>query len=118
MTEPKRITPEEHREQIKAYTDEVSHYEEYATVLKRVLESGCAASFPEALVQARPKSISSFAEKCVRRYDKYPDAVNQMTDLCGIARGHQEIRPRYRGQIPGNTREGGARGASIVKQRS
>lgn len=33
--------------------------------------------------QARPKSIASFAEKCVRKHDKYPDAVNQMTDLCG-----------------------------------
>jgi len=29
----------------------------------------------------RPRS--SFAEKAVRKFDKYPDAVNQMTDLCG-----------------------------------
>ena len=27
--------------------------------------------------------MSSFAEKAARKFDKYPDAVHQMTDLCG-----------------------------------
>jgi ppGpp synthetase/RelA/SpoT-type nucleotidyltranferase len=34
-------------------------------------------------VQSRAKTVSSLAEKCVRRYAKYPDAVRQLTDLCG-----------------------------------
>ncbi len=83
MSEKKGITPQEHRKQIEAYTAEFPHYATYAVVLKRILERAGAVSIPEAFVQARPKSVSSFAEKCVRRYATYPDAVNQMTDLCG-----------------------------------
>jgi len=33
-------------------------------------------------VQARPKSIASFAEKILRK-NKYSDPINQITDLCG-----------------------------------
>jgi ppGpp synthetase/RelA/SpoT-type nucleotidyltranferase len=58
-------------------------YATYADTLRRVLEHACQVSFPEALVQARTKTISSFAEKAARKFDRYPDAVNQMTDLCG-----------------------------------
>lgn len=43
----------------------------------------CELSLPNAYVQARPKSVHSFAEKCVRKQDKYKDPVNDMTDLCG-----------------------------------
>lgn len=78
-----KITPEKHREQIEAYGEEYPCYEIYANVLKRVLEGACAVAVPEAFVQSRAKTLSSFAEKCVRRFDRYPDAVNQMTDLCG-----------------------------------
>ena len=77
------ISAEEHKRQIEAYQKEYPTYKLYADALKRVLEHGCAGAIPEALVQARPKGVASFAEKCVRKYDKYRDAVNQMTDLCG-----------------------------------
>lgn len=77
------ITPEEHRRQIEVYGKEWPSYKAYADVLERVLKAACAVAIPEAFVQARSKTLSSFAEKCVRRYDRYPDAVNQMTDLCG-----------------------------------
>lgn len=77
------ITTEEHRRQIDAYSKEFPTYKIFAEVLKRILERACTVSFPEAFVQSRPKTTSSFAEKCVRRFDRYPDAVNQMTDLCG-----------------------------------
>jgi ppGpp synthetase/RelA/SpoT-type nucleotidyltranferase len=77
------ITPEIHRKQIEAYTEVRPKYATYACALKRVLERACQVSFPDALVQARTKTVSGFAEKAARRFEKYPDAVNQFTDLCG-----------------------------------
>ena len=72
-----------HQEQVKAYQAEFPRYQTYAKALERVLKNACALSIPEAVVQARPKSISSFAEKCVRKLAKYPNPVRQLTDLCG-----------------------------------
>lgn len=77
------ITPAEHRKQIEQYAAQRAAYEVYAGTLKRILEEGCVMSFPEVLVQSRAKTVSSFAEKAARKCDKYPDAVNQFTDLCG-----------------------------------
>jgi ppGpp synthetase/RelA/SpoT-type nucleotidyltranferase len=77
------LTPEIHKRQIDAYTQVRPQYAIYADALKRVLERACQVSFPEAFVQARAKTVSSFAEKAARKFDRYPDAVNQMTDLCG-----------------------------------
>lgn len=78
------ITPEEHLKQIEAYGKERWVYEVYADVLDRVLKNACAVALSEASIQSRAKTVSSFAEKCARRFDRYPDAVNQMTDLCGV----------------------------------
>jgi mutator protein MutT len=72
-----------HQKQVEAYRVEFPHYQTYAKALERVLKNACALSIPEAVVQARPKSVSSFAEKCVRKLAKYPDPVRQLTDLCG-----------------------------------
>ena len=83
MAEKKTLTPEAHKQQIDAYEAQYAGYKTYAEALKRVLEKACGMSLPEAFVQARPKSIASFAEKCVRKQDKYKDPVNDMTDLCG-----------------------------------
>jgi ppGpp synthetase/RelA/SpoT-type nucleotidyltranferase len=83
MPDKMTLTPEAHRLQINAYEAQFAGYRIYAEALKRVLERACAVSLPEAFVQARPKSIASFAEKCVRKRDKYKDPVNNMTDLCG-----------------------------------
>ena len=83
MAEKEELTPSKHKKQIKAYRKVFDSYKTYAGVLKRILENACKVSFPDAFIQSRPKSISSFAEKAVRRFDKYPDAVNHMTDLCG-----------------------------------
>ncbi len=74
---------QKHKDQIEAYSKERPDYVIYADVLRRVLEAACKTAFPEVLVQARAKSIASFAEKVARKFDKYPDAVHQMTDLCG-----------------------------------
>ena len=79
----KKLTPALHKAQIQAYTKERPHYRTYANCLRRVLEDACHASFPDALVQSRAKNVSSFAEKVARKFNKYPNAVRQMTDLCG-----------------------------------
>ena len=78
-----KLTPELHRAQIEAYSKVLPYYQTYARTLERVLRNACMVSFPEALVQSRPKGVSSFAEKVARKFGKYPDAVNQLTDLCG-----------------------------------
>lgn len=79
-----RLTPEAHKRQIEAYAKERPHYKAYAEALERVLRNACALSVPEAIVQSRPKGLSSFAEKCIRKFDKYgEDAIHRMTDLCG-----------------------------------
>lgn len=79
----KKLTPRLLKRQIKAYRKELPHYRTFAKALERVLKAACKPHLREAIIQARPKDISSFAEKCVRRFDRYPDAVHQMTDLCG-----------------------------------
>jgi ppGpp synthetase/RelA/SpoT-type nucleotidyltranferase len=79
----KRPTPEQISEQVKAYVREFPHYKTYAEALKRVLQRTCEVSIPEVLVQARPKSVPSFVEKYIRKFERYPDPVRQMTDLCG-----------------------------------
>ncbi len=72
-----------HKRFIDEYAAEYPLYERYAAALKKCLEQACAVALPEALVQSRPKAIASFAEKCVRKQDKYKDPVRDMTDLCG-----------------------------------
>ena len=57
------LTPEIHKEQIEAYTKVRPQYVAYADAFRRVLEQACQVSFPEALIQARAKTVSSFAEK-------------------------------------------------------
>lgn len=83
MPANEQLTPEKHREQIQAYSAVRPRFVTYAEALRRVLERACQASFPEALVQSRAKTVSSFAEKAVRKFPKYRDPVNQFTDLCG-----------------------------------
>lgn len=83
MSNQETIPIEVHREQIEEFKRERSCYVTYAAVLERVLKEACKESLAIAVVQARAKSVSSFAEKCARKYDKYKDAVHQMTDLCG-----------------------------------
>ena len=80
---PKQISPAELQDQVAEYSRRQPDYKTFADALKAILENARRVSFPDAFVQAREKSISSFAEKCVRKYGKYPDAVNQLTDLCG-----------------------------------
>jgi ppGpp synthetase/RelA/SpoT-type nucleotidyltranferase len=70
------------QEQINRYKAELPAYREYAGFLEAVLKAAARRIVPLAIVQARPKSIASFAEKAWRKTDK-TDPVNQFTDLCG-----------------------------------
>ncbi|MFH1135511.1 MAG: RyR domain-containing protein [Pseudomonadota bacterium] len=72
-----------HDKQIELYTKEQKNYETYADVLEEILQRACRAYAPAAMVQVRSKTISSFAEKAVRKFQKYDDPVHQFTDLCG-----------------------------------
>ncbi|MDE3090868.1 MAG: hypothetical protein KGJ80_15945, partial [Chloroflexota bacterium] len=70
-------------EQIEKYREVYSKYLTYAQTLQQVLEKAARQYAPLAIVQTRPKSIASFAEKAQRKKAKYRDPVNRITDLCG-----------------------------------
>ncbi|MCX5771093.1 MAG: RyR domain-containing protein [Candidatus Hydrogenedentes bacterium] len=72
-----------HRAQVEAYREELPRYQAYAAALRAILERAAVKIAPLAMVQVRPKSISSFAEKALRKRAKYHDPVHQLTDLCG-----------------------------------
>jgi ppGpp synthetase/RelA/SpoT-type nucleotidyltranferase len=78
------IDPKWYNDQVAAYEKEREEkYTRYADALREVLDKACANAIPERIVQARSKTVESFAEKCVRKFDKYKDPVHQLTDLCG-----------------------------------
>jgi len=80
--------------QVAEYEKLHPHYKRYAELLGEVLRNAARELAPLAIVQTRPKSIASFAEKALRKCDKYDDPVHQLTDLCGgrvIARTRSEV---------------------------
>lgn len=66
-------------------------YEDYAGFLEAVLKEACLKFAPLAIVNARAKDLTSFAEKSLRKRALYtdpkdplpPDPLVRMTDLCG-----------------------------------
>jgi ppGpp synthetase/RelA/SpoT-type nucleotidyltranferase len=72
-----------HKQQITEYQKEFSFYQQYAVILQEILEQAAKLYAPLAIVQTRPKTLSSFAEKAIRKAFKYDDPVHQLTDLCG-----------------------------------
>jgi len=69
--------------QINKFIAILPRYVKYAETLLTLLQKISKKYDPSAIVQTRPKSIASFAEKIVRKWPKYHDPVNQLTDLCG-----------------------------------
>ena len=65
------------------YAKVQEHYKLFADVLAKVLGTAARKLAPLAIVQARPKSIPSFAEKIIRKRHLYKDPLADMTDLCG-----------------------------------
>jgi ppGpp synthetase/RelA/SpoT-type nucleotidyltranferase len=72
-----------HRGKCAEYRNDFPIYEEYARTLEKILKEVCAIYAPLAIVQARAKAFSSFAEKMARKADKYMTRNIGPTDLCG-----------------------------------
>lgn len=71
------------KREIEAYTREFDTYQLYADVLKAIFNEAGARFASQAIVSARPKSLSSFAGKCMLKKDKYAEPSRQLTDLAG-----------------------------------
>ena len=72
-----------HRVQCDAYRSEFAIYQLYAKTLEQILTAACRVHAPLGIVQARPKSFSSYAEKMARKAAKYCALGIGPTDLCG-----------------------------------
>jgi ppGpp synthetase/RelA/SpoT-type nucleotidyltranferase len=80
--------------QVACYAAAYPRYQCYADVLGAILRAAAGRIAPLAIVQARPKSVASFAEKAVRKRATRPDPCHQFTDLCGariIGRTRSEV---------------------------
>ena len=81
-------------DQVRQYVAAYPSYQRYAEVLNVILRRAADDLAPLAIVQTRPKSVASFAEKAVRKRTTRPDPVHQFTDLCGgriIGRTRSEV---------------------------
>lgn len=83
MADANKINPKWHKEQVEKYLQLKPVYDRYAQILIQILTAAGDLYAPLAIVQARAKSVSSFAEKAVRKANKYQNPVEQITDLCG-----------------------------------
>jgi len=72
-----------HRPQVTAFAAVRPVFETYAKTLHGLLQQACRTLAPMAIVQARAKTLPSFAEKAIRKRAKYSDPLHQLTDLCG-----------------------------------
>lgn len=70
-------------DQVTRYSGQYPTYEQYAILLEQVLNEVTCRIAPESIVQARPKTVSSFAGKIWRKWGEVKDPVNEFTDLCG-----------------------------------
>ena len=72
-------------QQIDAYRQLYPRYAKTAQVLQQILEKATKQLAAQAIIQTRPKSIPSFAEKAIRKkkVGRYDDPLVRMTDLCG-----------------------------------
>lgn len=81
-------------EQVERYAGVRPRYESFANLLTHALEAAAHDLAPVAIVQARAKTVPSFAAKALRKRHKYSDPVNQLTDLCGA-----RVITHTRGQV-------------------
>jgi ppGpp synthetase/RelA/SpoT-type nucleotidyltranferase len=71
------------RSQIEAFRAVRPRYVRMAETLESILKREARKVDPLAIVTARPKSVTSFAEKIQRKKNKYRNPLQRMTDLCG-----------------------------------
>ncbi|MBN1542912.1 hypothetical protein JW992_12265 [candidate division KSB1 bacterium] len=83
MSNKPAIDSEWHKKQVEKFRQQKPIYDRYAQKLIEILTAAADLYAPLAIVQARSKSVSSFAEKAIRKAHKYPNPVEQITDLCG-----------------------------------
>ncbi len=76
-------TEANYKHQIETYKEEYPHYKIYAKTLQEIMEKACNIYAPLAIVQSRPKSLSSFTRKAIRSAKDYADPVHDLMDLCG-----------------------------------
>ena len=72
-----------YRAQVEGYRQIQPSYEALARSLIAVLERATADLGLHCIVQARAKTITSFAEKILRPGKHYTDPLRELTDLCG-----------------------------------
>jgi ppGpp synthetase/RelA/SpoT-type nucleotidyltranferase len=73
------------------YEDIHDTYKKYEHFLREILREACSGLAPLAIIEARPKSIPSFAGKILLKREQYmdpkvplpPDPLVRITDLCG-----------------------------------
>jgi len=70
-------------DQVAKFREKRAAYKEYAGVLEKVLELACVQVGVVGWVSARAKTVESFAQKALRKSDKYDEPVRQLTDLAG-----------------------------------
>lgn len=71
------------KEQVKRFVAVRAIYGALAKTLRPILEQARDRYAPMGRVDARPKSIASFAEKALRKYEKYKNPLERVTDLAG-----------------------------------
>ena len=91
------------QETIKWFRDQIEYYEKqqelyltYAEKLQLVLEKGIKNIAPVSIIETRAKTISSFADKLLRKKDLYFKKGEPYTDLCGgrvITYAQDKIKP-------------------------
>ena len=69
------------REQVRAFVAVRGTYDRFAKKLGQILERVRDRYAPLGRVEARAKMVASFAEKALRKYTKYTNPLERMTDL-------------------------------------
>ncbi len=71
--------------QIEAFKKRLPELEKFREAIHGFLDVNTKTLFGSSLaIQSRTKTVTSFAEKAIRKSQKYTDPVNQLCDLCGI----------------------------------
>jgi len=84
------------RDQIENYKEQQDLYLSYAEKLQLVLEKEIKDIAPVSIIETRTKTISSFADKLLRKKDLYLKNGEPYTDLCGgrvITYTQDKIKP-------------------------
>ena len=96
MADTKYISESFIQNQVRAFKKVKPTYDLMTRLIQKVLSKAANDLGILAIVQSRSKKPPSFAEKCVRKHDNYPDPINMFDDLCGgrvIVPTEREISP-------------------------